>query len=359
MKVHELRPRSAIRSPTSRRDPSGQWPGASSDRVPELHRHRGRRGESVRHRPDCGAPRELHARSGARRRWIPWTACTASYDGIVNGMRFVNDDNDNDPLTGDPRIDEDFLDGRDNDGDGLIDEDFARASASRCTPASCATTRRRRSTPRPRNATCRSASRCQQERLGLLDPGLSPTSTSSSTTSTTAPATARLARDRLPHRHGLRPGRQVELLERRLQPAALPVRRLHDPDRRTTTCACSRQADHVAVPDVNAGLGALPAVCKIQRPGLLGGGRRRRRIQDAGHPHVHADRPHDRSDWARTARRKVGLRAFRSFPSGTPYVQGGNADDRPAALRVHDRHRQHRQRSEHAGAHRLHQRRPG
>ena len=47
-----------------------------------------------------------------------------SYDGIVNGQRFINDDNDLDPLTGDQRIDEDFLDGRDNDGDGLIDEDY-------------------------------------------------------------------------------------------------------------------------------------------------------------------------------------------------------------------------------------------
>ena len=48
-----------------------------------------------------------------------------SYDGIVNGVRFVNDDGDIDPATGLARIDEDFLDGRDNDGDGLIDEDFA------------------------------------------------------------------------------------------------------------------------------------------------------------------------------------------------------------------------------------------
>src|SRR5262249_15318446 len=32
---------------------------------------------------------------------------------------------DFDPLTGDPLIDEDFLDGHDNDGDGKIDEDYA------------------------------------------------------------------------------------------------------------------------------------------------------------------------------------------------------------------------------------------
>ena len=46
------------------------------------------------------------------------------YDGIISGTRFVNDDSDIDPLTGDPLIDEDFLDGRDNDGDGSIDEDY-------------------------------------------------------------------------------------------------------------------------------------------------------------------------------------------------------------------------------------------
>ena len=47
-----------------------------------------------------------------------------AYDGIINGTRFVNDDSDLDPATGDALIDEDFLDGRDNDGDGSIDEDF-------------------------------------------------------------------------------------------------------------------------------------------------------------------------------------------------------------------------------------------
>src|SRR5437867_2511315 len=47
-----------------------------------------------------------------------------SYDGIVNGVRYSNDDGDLDPLLGFARVDEDFLDGRDNDGDGRIDEDF-------------------------------------------------------------------------------------------------------------------------------------------------------------------------------------------------------------------------------------------
>ena len=48
-----------------------------------------------------------------------------AYDGIIGGQRLTNDDDDKDPLTGNPKIDEDFLDGRDNDLDGRIDEDYA------------------------------------------------------------------------------------------------------------------------------------------------------------------------------------------------------------------------------------------
>jgi hypothetical protein len=48
-----------------------------------------------------------------------------AYEGIINGTRLVNDDGDRDPLSGEPKIDEDFLDGHDNDGDGRVDEDYA------------------------------------------------------------------------------------------------------------------------------------------------------------------------------------------------------------------------------------------
>ncbi len=49
-----------------------------------------------------------------------------AYDGVVNGVRFLNDDSDVlVTQTGTEQlIDEDFLDGHDNDGDGRIDEDF-------------------------------------------------------------------------------------------------------------------------------------------------------------------------------------------------------------------------------------------
>ena len=49
-----------------------------------------------------------------------------AYDGIVNGQRLVDDDQDDTlPEDGRDRVDEDFLDGRDNDADGRIDEDYA------------------------------------------------------------------------------------------------------------------------------------------------------------------------------------------------------------------------------------------
>ena len=51
-----------------------------------------------------------------------------SYDGQINGQRLFDDDGDaaaHDPLDAQQWVDEDFLDGRDNDGDGKIDEDYA------------------------------------------------------------------------------------------------------------------------------------------------------------------------------------------------------------------------------------------
>ncbi len=50
-----------------------------------------------------------------------------SYEGFPGGARLVNDDGDRD-ASGKDIIDEDIHDGKDNDGDGLIDEDFAAVS---------------------------------------------------------------------------------------------------------------------------------------------------------------------------------------------------------------------------------------
>jgi hypothetical protein len=104
-------------------DPSGQWPGASSI---EYLNYIG---------VGVGAVNPFATDPNAIRRvsyiteWRPPSLDPAirmyrSYDGILNGSRFVNDDGDVDPLTGEQRIDEDFLDGQDNDGDGKVDEDF-------------------------------------------------------------------------------------------------------------------------------------------------------------------------------------------------------------------------------------------
>ncbi len=105
-------------------DPSGQWPGASAI---EYLNFAGIALGAVN--PFATDPNALR-RVSYITEWRPATLdpedrIYRAYDGIVNGIRFTNDDSDNDPLTGDPLIDEDFLDGRDNDGDGRIDEDFA------------------------------------------------------------------------------------------------------------------------------------------------------------------------------------------------------------------------------------------
>lgn len=104
-------------------DPSCQWPGASSVEYMNFI------GLAV------GAVNPLATDPTAIRRvsyiqeWRPATLDAEdriyrAYDGIVNGSRFINEDGDNDARFGFSVADEDFLDGRDNDGDGLIDEDF-------------------------------------------------------------------------------------------------------------------------------------------------------------------------------------------------------------------------------------------
>ena len=98
-------------------DPSAQWPGTSG--VEYLH--------SIA--LAVAAVNPLTTDPNAIRRvsffqeWRPPTLEPVdhiyhAFDGVINGNRFVNDDHD-------ASIDEDFLDGLDNDGDGRIDEDHA------------------------------------------------------------------------------------------------------------------------------------------------------------------------------------------------------------------------------------------
>jgi hypothetical protein len=104
-------------------DPSGQWPGQSG--VEYLNAIAFAVGAV---NPTASDPNAVR-RVSYFLEWRPKTLDPAddiypAYDGIINGVRFGNDDNDFD-FYGNPKIDEDFLDGRDNDGDGKIDEDFA------------------------------------------------------------------------------------------------------------------------------------------------------------------------------------------------------------------------------------------
>ena len=105
-------------------DPSGQWPGASG--VEYLN--------AIVLAVGAVNPAEidptLRRRVSSGSEWRPATLDPAdriysSFEGVAGGKQLVNDDNDRDPFTGLLRVDEDFLDGRDNDGDGKIDEDHA------------------------------------------------------------------------------------------------------------------------------------------------------------------------------------------------------------------------------------------
>ena len=104
-------------------DPAGQWPGASGIEYLSTIRL-----AVAGVNPQATDPAAIR-RVSYLFEWRPPTLdredrIYKSYDGITNGTRYVNDDRDFDRF-GVPRIDEDFLDGRDNDGDGKIDEDFA------------------------------------------------------------------------------------------------------------------------------------------------------------------------------------------------------------------------------------------
>jgi hypothetical protein len=110
-------------------DPSGQWPGQSGTEY------------LFAQTIAVGAvdPAIASGDPVSRRRvssgieWRPPSLASEdhtypAYEGIVNGKRFGNDDGDKDeaePLSYlQDRVDEDFLDGHDNDGDGLVDEDY-------------------------------------------------------------------------------------------------------------------------------------------------------------------------------------------------------------------------------------------
>jgi len=107
-------------------DPSAQWPGPSG--IEYLSSIRLAVGAVNPTATDITALRRVsYLLEWRPPTLLPEDRIYKAYDGIINGARFVNDDGDKyiDP-TGNkvPLIDEDFLDGHDNDGDGKIDEDY-------------------------------------------------------------------------------------------------------------------------------------------------------------------------------------------------------------------------------------------
>lgn len=104
-------------------DPGGQWPGSSS--VEYLSSIRLMVGAV---NPTASDPLSVR-RVSYLLEWRPATLDAEdkmyrAYDGIINGQRFADDDGGPTDRFGFGYIDEDFLDGRDNDGDGDIDEDY-------------------------------------------------------------------------------------------------------------------------------------------------------------------------------------------------------------------------------------------
>ena len=104
-------------------DPSGQWPGASGT---EYRNFIALAVGAVN--PQATDPSSVR-RVSQSTEWRPPTGDPVdriyrSFEGAADGARLVNDDVDRN-VDGTPRIDEEFLNGRDDDGDGRIDEDFA------------------------------------------------------------------------------------------------------------------------------------------------------------------------------------------------------------------------------------------
>lgn len=108
-------------------DPSGQWPGSSG--VEYLAFMLLSVGGVNPTATDPAAIRRVSLQNEWRPPTLdPEDRMYRAYDGQLNGQRLSDDDKD--AAAADERfkylfLDEDFQDGRDNDGDGLIDEDYA------------------------------------------------------------------------------------------------------------------------------------------------------------------------------------------------------------------------------------------
>ena len=108
-------------------DPSGQWPGPTGTEYLSFVLL-GVGGVNKTATDPAGVRRQSVQAEWRPRTLDPEDRMYRSYDGQVGGNRLSDDDQDSQraaPLEKHLFVDEDFHDGRDNDGDGRIDEDFA------------------------------------------------------------------------------------------------------------------------------------------------------------------------------------------------------------------------------------------
>ena len=141
---------------------------------------------------------------------------------------------------------------------------------------------------------------------------------------------------RLPRRHGRRPDRQVELLQRRLRRAACTRSASSSSRRRTPTCASRSRGTHPAVPDVDPDSALCPRLA-ITVQGFSVADDDGDEQQDARRAVVPADRPHHRSAGGERPEAR-GLPRVPLVPGRAAVRAGRQSHDRPAALRVDDRH---------------------
>ncbi len=105
-------------------DPSGQFPPGSG--VEYLYASGIWVGARIGDDPNPYVSTALY-QTEFRPSTLPIDTIYESYEGFPGGTRFFNDDGDEDFLNRE-LVDEEIHDGKDNDGDGLIDEDFAAIS---------------------------------------------------------------------------------------------------------------------------------------------------------------------------------------------------------------------------------------
>ena len=274
-------------------DPSMQWPGTSAIEYLNFLRLAVGRGESVRDRPERGPARELPPRMAAADARSRGPRCTASYDGIVNGIRFTNDDGGPRPAHGDgprrrglprrPRQRRRRADRRGLRRDRPADVHLRHPRRHR----------RRRSPPRPRERHVPLGLECRQSAWAYSIPGF-----------TDFNVVNWHFFNRSGHELdsvciGFRvdidagPIDKSNFFSDDFDVTHVPVRATSSSRPKDTDLRKQIKGTHPAVPDMDPDSALCPRIAD-HGAGVLGRGRRRRRAEDARRAVVHAHRPHHR-----------------------------------------------------------------